>query len=346
MLNSSEIFVGLRSHWYIACSSQALKKKPISAVILGTPLVLFRGLDNRAVALEDRCAHRNVPLSSGRVCQGELECPYHGWRYGHEGEVSMIPAIDDADLPLRMPKIRQYPCLEQDGYLWVCLDEQPVQPLPRPFPHLEENGWTSFRMETRFKAGVEICLENFLDCPHATYVHRFWFRAPKARRTRAVVTSLADGVVAEYFDEPREDSLVWWLLSDKNSQMRHTDRYLVPTTTRVDYVFDDQRHYIITSVCTPVDEKTTQVHTIITFKFGAIGWFIRLFFAPLSQIIIGQDVRILGLQQANLERFEESKYCIMPTDLLALQIHQWLQALRKGSSLPHPQGSRELFIHL
>ncbi len=85
--------------------------------------------------------------------------------------------------------------------------------------------------------------------------------------------------------------------------MRHTDRFIAPATSRVDYEFSDGRYYIITSSCTPVGAHETQVYTVISFRFGRIGALVRLFFEPLSHVIIRQDTRMLRLQQANLRRF-------------------------------------------
>uniref|UniRef100_UPI003AF7DD8D hypothetical protein n=1 Tax=Thiolapillus sp. TaxID=2017437 RepID=UPI003AF7DD8D len=43
------------------------------------------------------------------------------------------------------------------------------------------------------------------------------FRTPTAKPVMAQVTMLEDGAVAEYFQEPREKSLVWSLLSPNRS---------------------------------------------------------------------------------------------------------------------------------
>ncbi len=324
----------LESYWYIACRSKELGEKPLGVTILQKHAVVFRTYDGKVAALEDRCAHRNAPLSQGKVCEGQLECPYHGWRYSADGKAAQIPALPENCLSADNYSVKSYNCLEQDGYMWVCLGATPARQRPLEFPHFQEGGWTSFKMKTRMQAAVETCLENFLDCPHASYVHRFWFRTPKTKPVRAIVRTLPDGAVAEYFEEPRETSLVWWLLTRKKSQMKHTDRFIAPSTSRVDYIFDDDRHYIITSSCTPVSETETEVHTVITFKVGRIGWLIRLFFEPLSRLIIGQDVKILKLQQENITRFGKAAYKFIPADVLGLDIIKWRQAIQTGTAPP------------
>src|SRR5262249_45679599 len=99
--------------WYVACLSSELRGRPVGRVMLGTPLVLFRGADGAPAALLDRCAHRNVPLSIGRIVDQRLECAYHGWQYGTDGRCAKIPGLcGDADREVR--SVPRFPALEQD----------------------------------------------------------------------------------------------------------------------------------------------------------------------------------------------------------------------------------------
>ncbi len=336
--------VMLEDHWYIACRSRALGRKPLAVTLFDKPLVLYRGPKNRALALEDRCLHRGAPLSAGRVSEGELQCPYHGWRYNAAGELAHIPAQIEPEAGSTPPCIQAYDCMEQDGYIWVCPGESPSRARPLSFAHLGERGWTSFRMDTVFEAPVEACLENFLDCPHATFVHRYWFRAPTTEVVRSVTRTLEDGALTEYFKEPRKKSLVWSLLSRDSATLRHTDRFIAPATSRVDYEFSDGRYYIITSSCTPISAAKTRVHTVISFRYPRLGPLVRLFFEPLSRLIIKQDVDILKRQQDNLRRFQQPEFRIIEQDVLIQAIQQWRKALREGG--PTPEAGIETHVDL
>ena len=328
----------LTDYWYIACPSKKLGRRPLAAQVLGHDIVLFRSADGTPAAVQDRCAHRGMPLAGGRVENGAIQCPYHGWCYDRSGRATRIPAVPGGEAKLPDVCIPAYHCAEQDGYVWVCLGAAPAQPQPPGFPHLGETGWTSFRMYNRFEAPVESCLENFLDCPHATFVHRHWFRTPTEREVRCTVRALDDGAVAEYFDEPREKSAVWAMLSPASGEMQHTDRYIAPSTTRVDYRFSDNKHYIITSSCTPVNDRLTDVHTVISFRYGPWGPLVRLYFEPLSRRIIAQDVKTLKEQHANLDRFEDRAFRIIEQDVLLPHIRRWRRALAGGAK---PGGSAE-----
>jgi len=319
----------LENYWYIACASQSVAKKPHAFQAFDRSLVAFRAANGSVAVLDDRCAHRNAPLSAGFIDGDLLRCPYHGWGYQTDGAVGDIPARPLQADSGQNPCVRSYPALEQDGYIWFSLGKQAAKPKPTEFAHVNDVGWTTFRMNTLFEGSVESCLENFLDCPHATFVHNFWFRKPTAKLVKAEVSETADGAIATYFDEPREGSVVWKTLSKKQSTMVHTDRFIAPATTRVDYVFSDNRHYIITSSCTPISSSKTRVHTVISFRFGKIGWLIRLFFEPLSRWIIRQDVDMVALQQKNIERFATKRYNIIEQDLLYKHIARWRQSIQR-----------------
>jgi len=42
-------------------------------------IAIFRTADDRVFALEDKCPHKNGPLSQGIVHDGCVTCPLHNW---------------------------------------------------------------------------------------------------------------------------------------------------------------------------------------------------------------------------------------------------------------------------
>jgi phenylpropionate dioxygenase-like ring-hydroxylating dioxygenase large terminal subunit len=331
--------------WMIACRSCELKANaPYATTVERHHLVLFRDESGAPAALEDRCAHRNTPLSTGTVKHGRLHCAYHGWTYRADGTLANVPALPSQQVCKYA--IRRYHTIEQDGFVWVSLFADMPNVKPLVFPHLHEAGWTHFVMKTRFEARIDACLENFLDCPHATFVHRYLFRAPTAHNVKAVVRTLVDGAEAEFFEEPREKSLVWWLLAPRGGSMRHTDRYIAPRTSRVDYVFPNGLHYIITSSCTALNERETQVYTVMSFRYGRIGPLVKLVFEPLSRRIIRQDVEILSRQGHNIARYGEARFNDTDADLLGPHIRAWRKAISGGGAFPVAGAEQHVDIRL
>ncbi|MBI3299073.1 MAG: aromatic ring-hydroxylating dioxygenase subunit alpha [Elusimicrobia bacterium] len=330
--------MSLKEYWYIAAESSELASKPLARVVLGERLVLFRGPDGKPAALEDRCAHRNIALSGGKVENGTLRCRYHGWRYAPAGTCVEVPALGETKLP-RRACVRPYPCVESQGFVWVYPGVEAPPPAPPAFARLGEPGWTTFTMRNLFEGTVEACMENFLDCPHTVYVHRGWFRTSDPRPLKAVVTRSADRVEAAFEDEPISESVVSRLLFPKGRRLTHTDRFILPAMSRVDYSFGPDRHFIISSWCTPAqDESHTRVYTAITYRFGAWGPLVRLFFEPLCRTIIAQDVEVIAAQDANIRRFGGPRFTHLEIDLLGPHIHALRAARARGEILEPAAG--------
>lgn len=331
----------LEDYWYIAMPSRMLRTQPKQFYMFGKPVVLAR-LEKDVVALEDRCAHRNVMLSKGKICGNRLTCPYHGWEYDKNGHVAAIPTLgDDIQPNIQIPK---YACAEQDGYIWVCIGT-PLTPKPDRLPYIDDADWVTFRERAYFKAGVVQVLENFLDIPHAIYVHTFWFRQPLKKKITAIVRTLSDGVEAEIHDEPRDKGVLWRLISRKHVSMKHSDRFIAPATSCINYIFSDGRHYVVSSYCTPVNEHETQVHTIVTFKAGNMRQLIKIFLKPLAKLLIWQDIRITQQQELTIQTFDgKPRFNVTRADLLFPHIQRWRQAIKAGT--PPPEAGKEIPVEI
>lgn len=167
----------LRRHWHPVALSSEIGTEPTRVVVCGEPLVVARLADGVAV-LPDRCPHRNAPLSAGRVVDGHLECPYHGWRFGADGGCRFIPALGEgATLPpkahIPAPSVR-----EAYGMVLVCLepaaDEAPLLAVPE---------WDAPGIVPVWLPVVEVrgggaqLLDNFLDFTHFPFIHAGTFGA-------------------------------------------------------------------------------------------------------------------------------------------------------------------------
>ncbi len=293
----------LPNAWYIACSAAELGARPIRRVVEGETLALFRDASGRPQAVADRCAHRGMALSAGKVVDGCVQCPYHGWRYDGEGMLKAVPALCEGEpLPLKKA-LRAFPVREQQGQVWVWTGDEAPKAEPYAFARHGDPGWSSFVMQTRMEAPVELCLENFLDVPHTIFAHPGLFRAGEQHPTKARVTRGADSVVAEFLNEP---DLSGWgprLVLPKGAKMVHTDRFIMPSITRVDYAFGPDAGVIISSQCTQREEYVVDVTTFITWKLRLPGFVAKPFLKWYCRRVIQQDVDVLKIQGEQIRKF-------------------------------------------
>jgi len=76
----------------------------VATRVLGQDLAVWRSATGLAQAWLDRCPHRGVRLSLGRVVGDRLACAYHGWEFAAESGLCVaIPALADlAEVPGRV----------------------------------------------------------------------------------------------------------------------------------------------------------------------------------------------------------------------------------------------------
>jgi 3-phenylpropionate/trans-cinnamate dioxygenase ferredoxin component len=66
----------------------------VHAVTAGGQKVVLVRWEGDLFALEDRCSHRDFPLSDGAVEEGQIECVFHGARFDvRTGKAMSLPAI-------------------------------------------------------------------------------------------------------------------------------------------------------------------------------------------------------------------------------------------------------------
>ena len=294
--------------------------------VLGEAVVVFRDRAGRIGVLADRCAHRNLALSRGKVTEAGLRCAYHGWTWAADGTCAGIPAACEAGDCAGI-RVKSYPAVERQGFVWVWMAaEDGAGPAGEPleFPGMGEKGWRHFVMEREFGAAAFHCVENFLDVPHTAHVHRGLFRGEESKEIEIEVTGGADWIQAEFIGEERMDSWIGKLLVPEGSAIVHTDRFQLPYVTRVDYRMSEKRQYVVMSQCTPVSENRTRVFTWLAFRFEPFGGLVNLVFRPFAGRILDQDVDILREQTEDLERTGPPKFLYHETDAIARGIRDLL----------------------
>ena len=74
-------------YWHpVLMATQLPSDRPVAVRVVGRDLALFRTPSGGLGALEDKCAHRRLKLSVGRVIGERLRCAYHGWAYTTDGQ--------------------------------------------------------------------------------------------------------------------------------------------------------------------------------------------------------------------------------------------------------------------
>ena len=168
-------------HWHPVALATAVGTAPLAAQLLDQPLVLWRDAAGAVHAWADRCPHRGARLSLGCVRDGQLECPYHGWRFAGSGpmvgqvagQVMLVPALPDFTPP-PSHHATVFTCTARHGLVWVRLaaDGEAAPPVfaAEDEPRLRKVNCGPYDVAT----SAPRIVENFLDMAHFGYVHEHW----------------------------------------------------------------------------------------------------------------------------------------------------------------------------
>ena len=107
------------NQWYAVLEARKLRGKPLGLERLGIQIVLWRDGAGEPRAAVDRCPHRGARPSEGKVIDGEIQCPWHGFRFASDGVCTAMPCEGtDARIPRGM-ELETLPAREAHGLLWV-----------------------------------------------------------------------------------------------------------------------------------------------------------------------------------------------------------------------------------
>ncbi|WPB76250.1 Rieske 2Fe-2S domain-containing protein [Archangium violaceum] len=248
--------------------ARKLKDKPVRVELAGRAYALFRDAQGRPAALADACPHRMAPLSAGRVTsEGQLECPYHGWRFDADGH-GRSPSQPD----LKKCDARAFQLVERFGYLWLSARDTPLSAFPDFAPEgYDFNG--SFSM--LFRAPLHVTLDNFSEDEHTPFVHtRLGWNRAQAKDISYEAHNFEDRTEVRY-RAPQRPSFLLPVLLLRNGDFFHNHWVTRFDPVRTDYTITwtgpagEQRPFTNRAIIffVPETANTTRLHT---FSFGQL----------------------------------------------------------------------------
>jgi len=159
-------------HWYPLARARDLKPgKTLAVSFAGEPIVLVRPQEGAPYALEDRCAHRQVPLHLGVVKGERLLCSYHCWAYNSKGQCINVPYLDEKQT---LPNgVRSYACREAYGFIFVFTGNQALaETVPMPdLPTYSNPAYKTRLLDRTINCHYSFMHENLMDMNHQ-FLHR------------------------------------------------------------------------------------------------------------------------------------------------------------------------------
>lgn len=307
----------VRNAWYAAAYSDELTQgKPLGCVILEEPVVLYRRANGVPAALEDRCVHRSMPLSMGRVCGDVIECGYHGLQYDCSGTCVRIPGQDA--IP-RGARIRDYPVVERDGFIWVWMGDAAKADTARitRFPWMTKPGWQHTKLHARIACNYQLVIDNLLDLSHLAFVHSSTVGSIELADAAIVETvRTAEGVRTSRWtlDVPPAKTYAQFGRYNCNVDRWQLTEFFAPCTLVIRNGSakagtgayeggpgEQPWEFIVCHGVTPESDRTTNYFWAVNHDFGADNPEETAEFHRQSHQVIGEDIAVFTGQQRMLD---------------------------------------------
>jgi phenylpropionate dioxygenase-like ring-hydroxylating dioxygenase large terminal subunit len=326
----ARLYRAMRWFWHPVMYASELAGAPRGAVLLEEPVVLVR-LRGEVRCFADLCVHRGTALSLGWVEDGELRCAYHGWAYGPDGVCTKIPARFGDSIP-RRARLKPYRVAEAGGLIWVCLEDEPVYPLPG-FPEWDDPGYRIIPIPAYdWRCSAPRRLENFVDFAHFAWVHEGLLgdRSHPEVPEHEVWQEGSELRFSQKVTEPNRGAIKDQLaVDDQFLEVENTYRLTMPASIYLNRRFPGDSHYILTMSASPVGPRETR-------SFSFIGRNYALSqpdedFVRFEEVILGQDRPIVESQRPEeLPADLSAELHIRGVDRVSLEYRKWLLQIASG----------------
>lgn len=287
----------IRNQWYVILESKELRRgKPLGIKRLNRQLVLWREEKGAIGCIDDTCCHRGASLSCGKLVNGQIACPFHGFEFDKTGKVRLIPANGRNKAVPETMKVSAYSTFEAHGLIWLWWgDEDKKSAEPFFFRELADFSWSS--LKDHWKVHYSRAIENQLDVVHLPFVHGTTIGRGNKTIVNGPVVVREEELLTFYVNNAKDDGKTIPLKPDEieNYRQLFSLQFHYPNIWQ-NLISDKIRAF---AAFVPVDEENTIIY---------IRYYQRLIRIPLlkglfnwlgkvsSLIILRQDKRVVETQ--------------------------------------------------
>ena len=181
--------------WYVAAKSSQVKRGKVKAFnLFKRRIAIYRDSEGEVHAIEARCPHMGANLGQGKVVGNRLQCAFHHWKIGPNGQCYTAKNVDTNRIT------RVYPTLERWGHIWIFNGPRPLFNIPEPPKDMK---YFLFKTPSQhIKCHPHMVIGNGLDPAHFDTLHGL---IPTAEPKLTV--SKPFGVTLEFRGHPKSSLL-------------------------------------------------------------------------------------------------------------------------------------------
>ncbi|MFE1601865.1 Rieske 2Fe-2S domain-containing protein [Methylobacterium sp. ID0610] len=327
--------------WYCVGESRQLRPGQLVSVTLGEEAIVVGREETGALfALRDRCPHRGMALSAGRLVEGNLVCPFHGWQFRPDGQCAAIPALarrDDADFTtVRLPR---FAIEEVSGLVWVAAGPGPQGAPPIPAVDFSYCGMLVEILEV--EASFDLVALSFVDPAHVAYVHdSWWWRPSKTLKEKVKQFAPSPFGFTMTSHTAKTASVVYRLLG---AVPEVEIEFRLPGV-RLERITAGKKRIANYTFATPRGPGRTALINAMYWNVPALN-LLKPVARPLMRQFLGQDRDVLQIAQKGLDR--KPAMVLMGESDVQSQWYfslkrEFLRAREAGGAFINPLAPREL----
>jgi phenylpropionate dioxygenase-like ring-hydroxylating dioxygenase large terminal subunit len=301
------------NRWYVVLSSREVgADRAVGARRLGRDLVFWRDAEGVVQAANDRCPHRRAALAGGRVIDGAVECPFHGFRFGEGGGCVAIPAHPDRPISGAM-SLETVAVREAHGFVWQWTGPDPVPDAPIPFFDFGDAEWSGSEFVERVDTHYTRAIENQLDVAHLRFVH-----------AKSIGRLLPEGPI-EVQTEVEGDLIRFRPQDDAELE------FLGPNIWR--NRFGRMWQFL---AMVPIDAEHTQYY-VRTYqqivRAPGLSWMLGKLLATSNRYVLSEDKAVVESQPVEETRLRMGEV-LLPSDMPIIAFRRWREARRWDGRSP------------
>jgi phenylpropionate dioxygenase-like ring-hydroxylating dioxygenase large terminal subunit len=160
------------NQWYAILESKEVKGgKPVGVTRLGEKLVAWRDRQGQVTVMRDKCPHRGVALSVGKLTGDCIQCPFHGFEYNTSGTCKLVPANGRDAEPPKALKVKTYPTREAHDLIYLWWGEPQAEYPPVPWFESIPDTMVYTTLKDHWANHYARAIENQLDVVHLPFIH-------------------------------------------------------------------------------------------------------------------------------------------------------------------------------
>ena len=287
----------IKNQWYVVLDAKQVKKNKLLGVTrLSDKLVFWRDDQNQVHCIFDKCCHRGASLSTGKIVDNHVECPFHGFQYDASGKVQYIPANGkNAKVPDRY-KVNAYLVKEAYGFIWLWYSDQRTNVPEIPFFEELREGFSYGGFSETWKVHYTRAIENQLDVVHLPFVHATTIGKGNSRLVNGPVVTWNDNRMTFYVKNEKDQGQI----PKKPNEIENYEelfhlQFQMPNTWQ--NIISDQVRIVAAFV--PIDEENTHIYLRFYQKFlrtPGVKQIVNSLSSIMNKTILHQDRKVVLTQ--------------------------------------------------